>query len=117
MFFIKLVGIFIVVVILGVLLDKLLRKSLKIETPKGRIYEHVNTFHKWGERLVITLFLIIVAYASFSREPIIEIKYIFFIFYLVLYSFRAWMEWKYTKNEKEYIITIYSIGLFLFSLY
>ncbi|WP_373457770.1 DUF4181 domain-containing protein [Paenibacillus wynnii] len=35
-------------------------------------------------------------------------------YFLISLSFRAFMEWKYKREEKEYILTLYSMFIFCF---
>ncbi|MES9672112.1 DUF4181 domain-containing protein, partial [Bacillus pseudomycoides] len=47
----------IIIVVLFFLLENLLRKKLKITRKNGFIYRPVNSFHKWGERIIIIVYL------------------------------------------------------------
>lgn len=69
-------------------------------------YKHVNSLHV---NLEIGLFIIYFM-TCFIYVNIENIGYVFFIFFTTLWILRAWMEWKYDRESKEYIISI--TGLF-----
>lgn len=96
----------IVVLVFAILSERWLRKKFKIDKPKRFVYRSVNTFQKWIERTIIIAFLISLWFVDHTLPLLIA-------FFLVLTSFRTFMEWKYEREKKEYIITLFSIFLYL----
>lgn len=96
--------------------DRILRKIANVEKQKGVIYKRVNKSQKIGEGIILALFfisLIILAYSSFDFEP-----YIPMIIYMgILNLYRAFMEWKYQKESKEYVITLSNSVLLVIFMY
>ncbi|WP_242309354.1 DUF4181 domain-containing protein [Bacillus cereus group sp. BfR-BA-01331] len=95
----------------GYFLEELLRKKLNMEKRGFFGYKHVNSLHV---KLEIGLFFIYfigsMVYTNNFQNA--NVGYAFFAFWGVLWTLRAWMEWKYDRESKEYIISI--IGLFTF---
>lgn len=87
---------------------KFIRKKYNI-VPYPKPYRHINNIHKWGER-----FLILLAIILFILSYIIE-WYLIFGFAIascIANGFRAYMEYKHQREEKEYIITfIETLGI------
>ena len=73
-------------------------------------YKHVNSLHV---KLEIVLFIIYfvssMIYVTSNENA--NVGYALFIFG-TLWTLRAWMEWKFDRESKEYILSI--IGLFAF---
>ena len=87
----------------------LISKKLNIETKILSRYKHVNKIHKKAEiLLLIVSFVIIVLInpASFGSHFV-------FIFLTLLSAFRAYMEWKFEKISKRYILSIFAASFFL----
>ncbi|WP_257129016.1 DUF4181 domain-containing protein [Bacillus pseudomycoides] len=99
----------IIIVVLFFLLENLLRKKLKIIRKNGFIYRPVNSFHKWGERIIIILYLVSGFVCIYTSEYI-KVVYILFVFLGTQQLFRAYMEWKFDKESKEYVLSL--LGLF-----
>jgi len=99
----------IIIVVLFFLLENLLRKKLKIIRKNGFIYRPVNSFHKWGERIIIILYLVSGFVCIYTSEYI-KVVYILFVFSGMQQLFRAYMEWKFDKESKEYVISL--LGVF-----
>ncbi|WP_047986006.1 DUF4181 domain-containing protein [Ornithinibacillus californiensis] len=97
----------ITVVVIMLLLMFIVRKKLKIKTEIG-LYKYINKTHKWGERILLLLFFITLSIAYFGFYYV-EV-YLIFIFFLAQSIFRAFMEWKYEREEKEYIISLIGAG-------
>jgi hypothetical protein len=95
------------VVVIMLLLTFIVRKKLKIKTEPG-LYKYINKTHKWGERVLFLLFAITILIAYFGYYYV-EL-YIFFVFFFVQSIFRAFMEWKYEREDKEYIISLIGAG-------
>jgi len=66
---------------------------------RKRRYVHVNKFHLWSEVLLFVLLTTIVYFSGLRQ-------YFLHILLSVLFSYRAFMEWKFAKESKAYIISI-----------
>lgn len=103
-----------VIVLLLFLLEKLLRKKWNI--PRKSITErYVNDTHKWIERYMLIGYLIVSGILIFMFKNI-YIRYLIGIYLLVLFIARAWMEWKYDRESREYKLEICNIVGFLFMI-
>lgn len=75
--------------------------------PKSRFwrYKHVNSLHvKLEIGLFIIYFVSIMIYVNSDENA--NIGYACFIFFATLWTLRAWMEWKFDRESKEYILSI-----------
>ncbi|MGN4422632.1 DUF4181 domain-containing protein [Bacillus cereus group sp. MYBK30-1] len=99
------------VCIAGYFLEKFLRKKLNMPERKFWIYKHVNSLHV---KLEIGLFIIylIASFIYLYKVENYNMGYAMFTYFGTLWILRAWMEWKYDRESKEYILSI--IGLFAF---
>ncbi|AKL86600.1 DUF4181 domain-containing protein [Bacillus atrophaeus] len=80
------------------------KKKLGIHKPGWR-YKPVNSTQRWLEIVLLISYLIALIY--FPTE------YMIILFFLLLSSFRAFMEWKYEPEEKQYIYNLFGTCLFL----
>ncbi|KAB2459877.1 DUF4181 domain-containing protein [Bacillus sp. CH126_4D] len=95
----------------GYFLEQFLRRKLNMEKRGFFGYKHVNSLHvKLEIGLFIIYFVSSIIYVNSDENA--NIGYAFFIFFATLWMLRAWMEWKYDRESKEYILSI--IGLFAF---
>ncbi|MFB7138952.1 DUF4181 domain-containing protein [Gottfriedia sp. NPDC056225] len=90
---------------IGIFSEWLLRRKLDVNG-KMFTYSTVNNFHKMVNRLLLLFSFIISLLVDFK-----EIKFISFInvwfFYLIIQTFfQTYMQWKYQKGKKEYIISL-----------
>lgn len=104
-------AIFIIIIVLGIggyFLEQFLRKKLNMKKRGFFDYKYVNSLHR---KLEIILFFIyfITCFTYVNSE---NVGYVMFIFFGTLWTLRAWMEWKYDRKSREYILSI--IGLFAF---
>ncbi|MDR7071507.1 DUF4181 domain-containing protein [Fictibacillus barbaricus] len=91
--------------------EKKFRKKFNIPKKYGFWYRSVNGFHRWGEILIIFIFVIvggIMGYGNMKEGANWISKYWFFIFIIILSAFRILMEWKYDRESKEYIVQFFS---------
>ncbi|WP_433772291.1 DUF4181 domain-containing protein [Bacillus wiedmannii] len=103
--------IFIIIIVLGIVgyfLEQFLRKKLNMKKRGFFGYKYVNSLHM---KLEIVLFFIyfITCFTYVNSE---NVGYVMFIFFGTLWTLRAWMEWKYDRESKEYILSV--IGLVAF---
>ncbi|WP_442598122.1 DUF4181 domain-containing protein [Neobacillus sp. D3-1R] len=98
----------IVFLIYGLISDWLLRRALKINKSNWAFYKSVNTTHKWIERIIFIGFMILLWFVEDTFLLMIA-------FFFTLFTVRAFMEWKYERMRKEYLVTLFSIiNLILF---
>ncbi|WP_078593015.1 DUF4181 domain-containing protein [Evansella clarkii] len=87
-------------------------EEVKISETPGRKIDF------WG-RVIISVSTIIMLIFVFSLEGIEPIKWFFAVYFLLLYGFQAFMEWKYLKDSKEYIATLAALAvglIFVFNI-
>ncbi|SCY55600.1 DUF4181 domain-containing protein [Alkaliphilus peptidifermentans] len=87
-------------------IEKPIIKKFDIKNQKG-FYKPVNKIHQWSEITLIISLIIIIYFISMLRQ------YFLPIFSTVVFGFRAFMEWKYEKNSKTYILSILNGSRFL----
>ncbi|MFE9078228.1 DUF4181 domain-containing protein [Bacillus mobilis] len=95
----------------GYFLEQFLRRKLNMEKRGFFGYKHVNSLHV---KLEIVLFIIyfVSSMIYLNCDENANIGYAFFIFFAMLWMLRAWMEWKFDRESKEYILS--TIGLLAF---
>lgn len=96
--------------ILSTISETILRKKYQIAKRKGWIYEPVNLVHKRAERILFWGYLLIYTVLLFSGYQ--YASYFIFGFLLLLNGLRVFMEWKYDRERKEYIISINALSWF-----
>jgi Domain of unknown function (DUF4181) len=70
---------------------------------------------KWFEFVIFTVFFISLFVVNFTE--IFHQGYLLMILYIIIFGSRAYFEWKYARETKEHIMTLYSIPIgFLFFL-
>jgi hypothetical protein len=100
---------FVFIVLFAFFIDKTIRKRFDIPKQKG-LYKQVNAVHKWGEIILLIIYLLyIFLYIAFLNQPIQP--QLIFVFLILLYIFRSFMEWKYEKASKRYILSISTVIL------
>ncbi|MEY8348102.1 DUF4181 domain-containing protein [Bacillus cereus] len=97
-----------VIIVALFLFEKLLRKKLHIPRKHSFIYKPVNNIQKWGEISIFIIYLI-TSFILIVNVDYENIGYLFFIFFIALYVFRTFMEWKYDKESKEYVISFLGV--------
>jgi len=85
-------------------IDTLIRKKYNIKNKKfWEEANYVNEFHKSGERSVIILYVIFILIVLIYYPRIFHYSFIFFI---TIGIFRAFMEWKFERSSKRYMLSI-----------
>ncbi|MFF2447180.1 DUF4181 domain-containing protein [Neobacillus sp. NPDC058068] len=92
-----------------ILFEFILRKKLNINRPKG-FYRGVNNLHKRVEIGLFIGFLLSMIIMEFFFSGMD--KYTLFIFFTFLFGVRAFMEWKFDRPTREYIITFWAFCFF-----
>jgi len=72
--------------------------------------EYVNRLHKYGDR-VLHLATIIVMVVSITNLP--HLRIYIFIVPSILFAFSTLMEWSHVKQNKTYLLSAVSCGLFI----
>ena len=107
--------IFLIIVLLlfeGIII--IIKNKLNIGV-EGVLYTHVNKAHKWGEVLLVVLSLIFLGKITFIDSHPLKPHYSV-VGLILLYGFRAFMEWKFEKDSKQYILSILTSSFLLIIL-
>ncbi len=110
-----------ILLLLSFIFSFLMRNFLNVEKRKAFSYNHVNEKHKRIDRIIRTSFIIILLItqifiiARVIKEPTWYLKTpsLIIIFSVASGIVRAFMEWKYAENRKEYIFTISELSFTL----
>ena len=94
-----------VYVIIITFFERWLKKKFKIPKSEGFINKPVNKVHKWLEIVLIIGFII--GYASTGSVLIL------FCFFTSLYILRSLMQWLFRREQKQYILELFGILLYL----
>ncbi|MDW7669850.1 MAG: DUF4181 domain-containing protein [Bacillota bacterium] len=113
-----------ILLLLSSIFSSLMRKFLKVEKKKVFSNKPLNEKHKKIDRIIRTSFIIILLItqifiiARVIKEPAWYLKSPFLIITFSVASgiVRAFMEWKYAENRKEYIFTISQLIFILIML-
>jgi dipeptide/tripeptide permease len=90
--------------------EYMIRRKLKLpRQPFFSMYRPLNNLHKWLERSI--LIALIISFLVANEEIR---SYVFIVLILFLQLFRMFMEWKYNREEKEYIMN--GVGVIFFSI-
>lgn len=105
------VGIYIV----GHFLEQFFREKLNMKKKSSFLYKPVNSLHvKLEKGFFIIGFLVICIYYGYGIDENANAGYVLCTLFGTSQALRAWMEWKYDRESKEYILSI--IGLFAFAI-
>ncbi|QWG33878.1 DUF4181 domain-containing protein [Bacillus mycoides] len=94
--------------------DKFLREKLNM--PKIGFWgytKHVNSLHKKLEIGLLFIYLITSFIFIFKFESV-NIAYVIFTYLGGTLILRAWMEWKYDRESKDYIFSLIGVFTFVF---
>lgn len=92
--------------------DKFLRKKLNMPNRGFWGYKkHVNSLHKKLEIGLLFIYLI-TSFIFLVKFESVTIAYVIFTYLGGTLVLRAWMEWKFDRESKEYIFSM--IGVFTF---
>jgi uncharacterized membrane protein YidH (DUF202 family) len=92
--------------IAGILTERFLKKKYAIAKNEGWIYHPVNNFQTYTE-IILSIILIVSIYF------LDNLGMMFFVYFSVLNSFRAFMEWKYERETKRYLLSLFSAIYFI----
>lgn len=113
MFWMKLVFVLAILSLLIFIFNSLMRKYLKVEKRKAFSYNHVNKKHEKIDWMIRIIYIMIILITSFYQIRNIngvswyfELWFITLMYLIISEIVRAFMEWKYSENRREYIFTI-----------
>lgn len=109
MSFIEIMLILAAIVAVVVLLEKWVRKKLKISKRSGFLYKSTNKMHAWGETIILIIFLVGMVEFTYNESSYSIDKYWMGLFFISLFSFRTLMEWWYARPSREYIVTFWGL--------
>lgn len=92
--------------IVGVLMERFLKKKYAIAKNEGWIYHPVNNFQKYTEIILSIIFIVSICFLDNSEMW-------FFVYFSILNCFRALMEWKYERETKRYLLSLSSAIYFI----
>ncbi|MGG0290609.1 DUF4181 domain-containing protein [Bacillus pacificus] len=88
--------------------ERVARKKLNIAKQKGWGNQYVNETHKWGNRIIIFSYIVVIAISAFFPNRML-MGYVPLFFFITLYGFQSYMEWKYDKESREFLISLFSV--------
>ena len=92
-----------------------LRRKLNMEKRGFFGYKHVNSLHVKLEIGLIIIYVISSCYYMFKFENA-KMAYVMFTYLGISWTLRAWMEWKYDRKSKEYILSITGMVFYIDAL-
>ncbi|MEC2074533.1 DUF4181 domain-containing protein [Metabacillus fastidiosus] len=93
----------IILFILFILIEKLLRKWLRVEKKKISETSGKNV-DRWGRGIILLIFLCSLPFLNIEDTNVIKWYWISYLTLLV--GFQSFIQWKYLKNSKEYVISL-----------
>ncbi len=96
--------------VLHIILRKRLvkRLNMNVNDEEETSKEYVNKLHRYGEKTLNLLVLIII---TITIKDYHEFRVFIFISMAALFSFRTYMEWKHIKESQQYLLSGTTIGL------
>nr|WP_308021377.1 DUF4181 domain-containing protein [Bacillus cereus] len=88
--------------------ERIARRQLNIPKQKGWNNQYVNDTHKWGNRIIISSYIVVIAISTFLPNRIF-MGYVPLLFFITLYGFQSYMEWKYDKESREFLISLLGV--------
>ncbi|WP_460283407.1 DUF4181 domain-containing protein [Bacillus luti] len=86
-------------------LENIVRKRLNIPRQKGWNNKYINKLHKWGNRIIIFSYIVVIIICSSLSNPL-YMGFLPFLFLITLYSFESYMEWKYDRESREFLMSL-----------
>ncbi len=96
---------FAAVVLIGTLSEYWIRRKMDIPRTKCFIYKGVSRVHRWIERSLLIIYIVCLMAFDFSMG-------MFLAFIIPFFAFIAFMELKYERETKEYLITLHFVTVF-----
>ena len=105
---------FIIIILFTLFINKFLTKWLGVEKKEKISETPGKNIERWGRGMILLIFLCSLPYAIENRNVI---KWYWICFLIVSIGFQSFMEWKYLKTSKQYVITLTYILLALVIMY
>lgn len=105
---------FIIAVSIFILAEKLLRKWLRVERRKVSETPGKNV-DRWGRGIITLIFLCSLPFIL--TKDVEAIKWYWLSYLMLIWGFQSFVQWKYLKNSKEYVITLIFLLLALILTY
>jgi len=91
-----------------------IRKLLGVERKKWFSYNHINERHKkldWSVRIIFMSLFFISSYYMIDNDTLgipwyFETWFILIVFLITSEMLRAFMEWRYAENKRDFVATI-----------
>lgn len=93
------------------LITKYLAIKLNVKDDHDTEKNHSNKWHKWVEKSFYVVFIIL--FIAFDQVPMWIMLIIFCLCYL---SFRIFMEWRYNRETREYLLSFSLLIYFLIAI-
>lgn len=106
---------FIIIVILGFVLEKIIYKLLHVEKKKISETSGKNV-DRWGRGLILVMFLCTLPFVV-AQDTTNVLKWYWILYITILLGLQAILEWKYLKNSKQYVATFIFIILSVTLMY
>ncbi|MBD1383622.1 DUF4181 domain-containing protein [Metabacillus arenae] len=100
----------VIILLVFVVIHIIMKNILNIKKKNG--YTHVNKIHKRLEQVLIVLALVLLFLIGFVFNYRLEPHYFVGII-SILFAFRAFMEWKFEKVSRQYILSILATSALL----
>jgi len=102
-----------------------IRKLLGVERTKWFSYNHINERHKkldWSVRIIFLSLFLISSYYMIDNDTLgipwyFEIWFILIVFLITSEMLRAFMEWKYAENKRDFVATIAEMIFMIFIVF
>ncbi|PSL36242.1 uncharacterized protein DUF4181 [Planomicrobium soli] len=109
------VVIMLILIALGLfLLEKLIRKRMNIKKVELRDTP-AKSIDFWGRGVILVLALCTIPFSA-GAEDMERLLWFFVVYLLAINLFQAYLQWKYVKETKEYVVTLvtFPIGIAAF---
>ena len=100
----------------AILLEKIINKLLRVE--RKMISETSGRkADKWGRYIILVILLCTLPFFLVQDTNISSMKWYWILCYIVSLGFQSILEWKYLKQSKQYVTTLFFLILGVISLY
>lgn len=105
---------FIVLLIFGFLLEKIINKLLSVEKKKISATSGKKV-DQWGRGIILVIFLCTLPF--FIVQDTNVMKWYWMLYLIVLFGFQTILEWMYLKNSNQYVTTLIFLVLGVIFMY
>ncbi|WP_410862959.1 DUF4181 domain-containing protein [Peribacillus sp. SIMBA_075] len=103
----------IIIIIITLFINKFLTKWLGVEKKEKISETSGKNIDRWGRGLILLTFLCTLPYAIEEDKNVMW----YMCFFIVSFGFQSFMEWKYLKTSKQYVITLTYLLIALVIMY